>query len=181
MNYSTFFKILGLLMICFIFPAKCLADMLPPPLWAPLFIPLAFCINLIVTVFFLTIAYLVLKRGKLIISLKFLKYIFLVVVGGFLIDLIYIVPKEIIIILQERFYEPTFIESGLELFGIVPIFLFLTILGIGFYNYWLPRKIFALNKKEAIFIGLVAAIFGSPISPLVHFPLISPLLPIMGF
>ena len=148
------------------FPARCLADILPPPIWAPYYyIFLAFGINLIANAFFLIIVYLILKKKKLIISLKFLKYLFFVTLGGFLIDLIYIIPK-----LSSRIFTTITIR---------PITLLLTILGIGFYNYWLSRKTFNLNKKEATFVGLVAAIFGSPISPLIYLPSITPSFPMI--
>jgi len=159
-------KFEGVVFFSFLFfPTKCWADILPPPIWAPFYYTLlSFGINLIANAFFLVIVYLILKKKKLIISLKFLKYLLFVTFGGFLIDLIYIIPK----------------LSSVTFITITPITFLLTICGIGFYNYWLSRKIFNLNKKEAIFVGLVAVIFGSPISPLTHLPLISPLFSMMG-
>jgi len=117
MNHRAFSKILGLITIYLILPLKCLADILPPPLSDPFYIPLVFCVDFLVIVFLLIISFLILKRGSLIKSLKFLKYVFLVAAGGFLIDLIYIIPKELGII------------------GIMPISFILTVLGVGFYNY----------------------------------------------
>lgn len=150
----------------FLFFKKYLADIIAPPIWAPFYyLILAFGINLIVNAFFLIIVYLILKKKKLIISLKFLKYLFFVTLGGFLIDLIYIIPK-----LSSRIFI---------IITIRPITLLLTIFGIGLYNYWLSRKIFNLNKKEAFFVGLIIAIFGSPISPLIYLPSITPSFPMI--
>ncbi len=154
----------------FTFFKKYLVDIIAPPIWVVLYLILAFGKNLIVNSFFLIIVYLILKKKKLIISLKFLKYLFFVTLGGFLIDLIYIIPKYLIYIIP---------KLSSVIFIIITITLLLTIFGIGLYNYWLSRKIFNLNKKEAIFVGLVAAIFGSPISPLIYLPSIAPSFPMI--
>lgn len=153
-----------------IVPLKCLGDILMPPpivislLYYPPLILIILGINLVINFFLLAICYLILRKGVPIMSWKFLRYVFFVSVGGFLIDLIYAIPK---ISLEARLV-PSAMEIGqidwaLTIENFLPVFLFLTVIGLALFNYWLSKKYFHLNKKEAIFIGLVIGILGGPI------------------
>jgi hypothetical protein len=117
-----------------------------------------FCIDFIVNAFILIISYLILKQKELIRSWKFLKYIFFVTIGGALIDLIFVGGAYL-----SRVKGPLYPDMKLiniVLWGSV----FLTFLGLAFYNYWLSRRLFNLNRKQAIFIGLIMGIFTNPLA-----------------
>jgi len=121
-----------------------------------------FCIDFIVNAFILTIGYLILKQRNLIKCKKFLKYIFFVTLGGALIDLLSIGGY----FLLTKFKGVPLYPKGplVPPFELLIVLIFLTFLGLAFYNYWLSRRLFNLNRKQAIFIGLIMGIFTNPIA-----------------
>jgi len=116
--------------------------------------PISFQLYLLFSFFFadfianalvLSLGYLILKKIELIKSWRFLKYIFFVTIGGGLVNLIVIFllnlgsPWWSIILAERKFWLGLTIPFGV-------------------YNYWLSRRIFNLNKKQAFFIGLITGI-----------------------
>jgi len=183
LSNRTFIKILGITILCLVLMShlKCLAeigdiappigDIIPPgdlpspwpePEPTPIFIQILkflgiLCIDFIVNAFVLSIGYLILKQKGLIRTWRFLKYVFLVTIGGALIDLIYVGGQDL-----GRFKGPLY--PNMKLMGIVLLgSVFLTFLGLAFYNYWLSRRFFNLSRKQAIFIGLIMGIFTNPV------------------
>lgn len=108
-------------------------------IWTLAILAIVFIVNTAL----LCISYLILKRKGLIKkSWKFLKYIFLVTIGGILISLIYFIVEEYIsFIIGYTFY--------------------LIFLSLGLYNYWLSKRFFSLIRKQAIFIGVVTGLIGA--------------------
>ena len=110
-------------------------------------------VNFFVNAFVLSVGYFILNQKRLIKSWKFLKYIVLVTIGGALIDLVYVSGGYLSrIIFNLKLADFIFGAS-----------IFLTFLGLVFYNYWLSRKFFNLSKKQAIFIGAITGIFTHPL------------------
>jgi len=93
--------------------------------------------------------------------LKFLKYVFLITLGGILIDFIFIIGQYL-----SRVKGPFYPDFG-SMNTILLVSVLLSFLALFFYNYWLSRKIFGLSKKQGIFLGLIIAIFTHPILSLV--------------
>jgi hypothetical protein len=87
-----------------------------------------------------------------------LKYIFFVTIGGALIDLIFVGGAYLSRVKGPLY--PNMKLINIVLWGSV----FFTFLGLAFYNYWLSRRLFNLNRKQAIFIGLIMGIFTNPIA-----------------
>jgi len=103
----------------------------------------SFLIEFIVGGFVFAGCFLILKKGNLIRSKKFLYYILLAAFGAALVAGIYSLNPFLSLL---GFYG--FLSSPLLL---------------GLYNYWLSRRFFNLERKKAIFIGLMMGIFTSPL------------------
>lgn len=107
------------------------------------------CMNFVINLLVLSVTYLTIKRRKLILSFKFLRYTALVTLGGIFIDLIFVAGS--------FFGEPY--SPGLIFIGSV----FLTFLGLVVYNYWLSRKFFQLSKGKALLVGMVMGVITHPL------------------
>ena len=107
---------------------------------------LSLCIVFIANSFLLSFAYLILKKAKLIKSWQFLKYIFFVTIGEALLNsiVIFLLNFGTCCLIMIVTFELPFLLGY-----IVPS---------GFYTYWLSRRIFNLDKKQAIFVGLIIGI-----------------------
>ena len=139
------------------FPRMVSADLLPPNasskdafyVFALFYIvgPLLIVIsNLIINGFILSVLYSVLKYGrKMIVSWRFVGYITLVTIGGFVIDFVYVVGATMFSSVLIHF-----ISGGL------------TSILLALYNYWLPRKMFSISQKHAVIVGIVMGILTSP-------------------
>ncbi len=99
-----------------------------------------FVLNIII----LCIGYAVIKKAVLIKSWKFLLYTILVMVIGF--------PANFIGTLMS--FKTDAVSVGTVLLNLFFVFLVLFL-----YNSWLARIFWKLRKKQAIFIGLLLAIF----------------------
>ncbi len=127
-----------------------LADLGLPPETLTLGTFLIFWVNFFINLFFLVVSYLLLRKKEFIISFKFLKYTFFVTVVGFFIDFSYYFLDRLI---------PDFI-NWLNRWFFIGIVISLL---IGGFNFWFSKKMFRLTKKEAIFVGVVMAIFTNPL------------------
>jgi len=173
------FKILGLILfsIYLIYPFQCSADMIAPSLFTPLFIyPFAFAANFLINLLILVIILLIFRQISFIKTGKFIKYAFFVTLGGFFIDLIYVVPK----FLLDSFIDATeFIYTESEIMDIpilgyvttlttlLPFFILLTLACLIVYNYWLSKKTFNFTPSKSFLLGLLIGILTCPIySPL---------------
>jgi len=107
---------------------------------------LSLCIVFIANSFLLSFAYLILKKTKLIKSWQFLKYIFFVTIGEAFLN-------SIVIFLLNFGSSCCLIIVMFEL-----PFLLAYSIPSGFYTYWLSRRIFNLDRKQAIFVGLIIGI-----------------------
>jgi len=148
-------------------PFVCFADLMPwPPVPKPeptLILDLiiqfiiVLLINLVINSVIAFVGYLIIKKGIFIKSFKFLKYIFLITLGGILIDFIFVVGRY-----MSRIKGPFYPDFGL-MNAVLLVSIIFSFFGLLFYNYWLSRKIFGLSKKQGIFLGLIIAIFTHPI------------------
>lgn len=99
---------------------------------------------LFLNIVILCIGYAIIKKTVLIKSWKFLLYTILVTLIGFPTNLI-----------------GTFMsfKTDAVIVGTILLSLFLVFLVLFLYNSWLARIFWKLRKKQAIFIGLLLAIF----------------------
>lgn len=118
-----------------------------------------FIVYFVVSAFLLSVSYLILRRRKIVKSLKFFKYIFLAAAGGFIIDILIWGPVGSLDKLETA--EKVVLPSKLMVIILLASFFFI-FLGIGFYNYWLSRIFFEMSKREYVFVAIVMAIFVIP-------------------
>jgi len=145
MNKKYYF--FALLFIFIISPIICSADMVLP---SPGQVSIAFLIDLISDAIVLTICYMLIREnmGK---PIKFLLYILLVAVAGFLIDIIGLGLGEALLPFWGIFDLSAQIYTGIFIF----ILLFL-------FNYLFSKLFMKLTSGKAIFIGLVMGIITHP-------------------
>lgn len=144
-----------------LFPALVYADIAPPiPVQIGEFFLFAvpiFAIDFIFNFLILVLAYLFIKKKNFIKSLRFLWYVFLVTFGGFIIDII-------TLLLVMNVYDELVIASSKVPPVIIPeiAYILVSFIPLALYNYFLSKKFYNLNKKEALIIGLFMGIFTNP-------------------
>jgi len=110
-------------------------------------------IDFIAYALILSISYLILKKANLIKSRQFLKYIFFLTIGGGLIKLVIGILIDYLSLIFSCEQDEIWAMILVGIPFLSPIFL------IGFYNYWLSRRTFNLDKKQTIFISVIIGIF----------------------
>jgi hypothetical protein len=121
-------------------PAKlCLANPLVPGYYIGQF-TFAAGVDLVVDAAVLIVGYSILRRFDVIASWDFAKYVVIVMIAGLLIDLLSTVS----------------LGSGKTAYALLAFTL------LSLYNFSLSRKIFDINRREALVIGLFMGIFTNP-------------------
>lgn len=120
-------------------------------------------LNLLIDFFLLCIAYVIIKSGRFIKSWKFAGYLLLINIWGYLVDSIYY-KGMIMVDYKSAFYS----NVKLRLFISSTTFI-VTFLTLALFNYFLARKLFKLQMKQAIFVGVWITILTSPFINIYHF------------
>jgi hypothetical protein len=112
---------------------------------------LGLMINFIADFIALCLGYLLIKKIGTLVCWKFLLYIGMVFLGGIIIDVLAIIPFQVLFFLM-----PIEKLSMLILFLLAGLLLYL-------FNSWLSEKLFNLEIKEKIVIGIVMALLTNPV------------------
>lgn len=121
-------------------------------------------LNFLINFLLLCIAYLIIKKGHLIKSWKFVGYVLLVTLWGYLIDYFVFNKGLMLAAFKGPLYPNMKLMSFVWLVTIVATFLALAI-----FNYFLAKKFFKLTRKQAIFIGIWMMILTSPLIGIILF------------
>lgn len=97
------------------------------------------------------IGYLLIKKIRVLFRWRFLPYLAFVFIGGYIIDILAFIPTGFFFL---SFHAD--IVCFLVLFLTAGLFLYL-------FNSWLSQKLFALQLKEKIIIGLIIALLTNPV------------------
>jgi hypothetical protein len=151
-----------------LFPVnQALADMVPPPVDGKILsmeIIFSIVANFLINSVILTIVYLILRKVNLVKSWSYLRYIFFVTIGGFLIDYIFVYGEFLTGYKGPIIGVDTSSQELLRQAAIVSYFFtFLTFIGLFVYNYLLSKKLFQLTRTQAVLIGLTMGILTNPI------------------
>ena len=120
------------------------------------FLVIIFSLNYLANFFILSIAYFILKKKEIILSIKYLFYILLVTIGGAIIDLIYVYS-------QKASGYRGYLYSNMELMKTVSILGILgTSVGLFIFNYFLSKRFYKISKKQAVFVSIIIAILTNP-------------------
>lgn len=147
--------IITVLFFTFCFPLNCFAN--PISLWdSPEYLAAtimeALVASSVVDFVVLWIGYLIIRRLNVYEGWTFFKYFILVVIGGFIID---VVAAVFPIMLINIYFEEPYIE---------PVIICLTAgVLLYFYNSCLSKKFFKLENYQARVIGVVMAILTNPV------------------
>jgi hypothetical protein len=99
----------------------------------------------------LCIGYLIIKKIRALIRWRFLPYLIMVFLGGIIIDILTFIPSGFFIVLFHADFICFFM-----LFLTAGFFLYL-------FNSWLAEKLFKVELKEKIVIGIVMALLTNPV------------------